>query len=336
MQIDKNKKIIAGSVIAILLIGMIIIITGKNTVYTDNAYLKSDVIVIRPKVNGYITEILVQDNQYVKEGDIIAKIDDRDYQLRLQEAQNNVDVTISNLSSAEANIVVEDLTMNKASLIRDNAKTSLDLALKNFNRAKGLISDKAMAQKDYDKALEVYNNSKNMYDSADSDCQIAALKRDVMIKTKESMQDQLKANQAKLELAKLDLDNTLIKANLNGFISNRNLQIGQLASNGMALGYIVADKIWVIANFKETQTGDIKIGNNAKITVDSISGRKFIAKVDSISPATGAEFSILPPENATGNFTKIVQRVPIKLIFDPQEDLSMLRSGLSCEVTIDL
>ena len=134
----------------------------------------------------------------------------------------------------------------------------------------------------------------------------------------------------------IDLANTEIKAATDGKVSKKSLQVGQLASPNMALGYLVQSNIWVIANFKEVQTGEMKINQTAFVTIDSFPNKKFKARINSLSPATGAEFSILPPENATGNFTKIVQRVPVKIVFEDDQDLSLLKPGLSCEVKVNL
>ena len=146
----------------------------------------------------------------------------------------------------------------------------------------------------------------------------------------------VKASEAVLELAKIDLDNTNIIAATDGTISQRSLQIGQLVAPNVALAYLVQNDIWVWANFKEVQIAKMAINQKAYVNIDGLDGKKFKARVNSLSPATGSEFSILPPENATGNFTKIVQRLPVKITFDKGQDLSRLKSGFSCEVRVDL
>jgi membrane fusion protein (multidrug efflux system) len=330
----KDNKWVIGTIIMSLIILMILWTTGKNSVFTDNAYLQSDITIIRPKVTGYITEVVVKDNQTVKAGDIIAKIDDRDYQLKHDLAMSDLDITNSKLKALEDSLAIQELTIDKTNYVKNAAKATFDKAQKAFDRAKALAIDRAIAQKDLDNALAAQINAKNDYESTNSDHEIALLQKSLLLKQKEQIQASLSLNQANLGLARLDLEHTIIRASVDGVISGINLQIGQLASSSVALAYLVHDNIWVIANFKETQVTDIKTGNEAILTIDSFPGKKFKGIVDSLSPASGSEFSILPPENATGNFTKIVQRIPVKIIFDTNQDLSALRTGLSTQVTI--
>ncbi len=334
-NINNKNIIISGGIILIIILG-IIFLFKKDKVFTDNAYLKANITIIRPKVTGYITDILVSDNQAIKQGQIIAKIDDRDYKLKVMLEEAKVDATRAKINTITQQLNIKDLEISKASLKKDSARVSFEVADNDLKRAKALIKDKAISQQDLEKKRDLQNSLRNEYGSADSNYKSAFLDKEITLSELNEANALLKNAQASLELAKLDLENTTIKASENGVVSRRSLQIGQLASPQLALAYLVQGDVWVLANFKETQIGKMKTGQHAEVSVDSISGIKFKAKVDSLSPATGSEFSILPPENATGNFTKIVQRVPVKIIFDDNQDLSLLKSGLSCEVKVEL
>ena len=317
----KSKQAIASIIAFLVVIALIFLLKGDSE-FTDNAYLKADIVIIRPKVSGYITEISVADNQLVKTGQIIAKIDDRDYKLK-------VDAATAKVNSLLQKLDVQELEITNAELKQNSAKVSFEVADSDFKRAIILVKDKAISQQDFDKKRDLQNSLKNEYASADSNYKSALLKKEINL-------SELNESRANLELAKIDLENTVIKAAVDGTVSRRSLQVGQLASPAVALAYLVSNNTWVLANFKETQIGKMKPGQEAIVTVDSFKKQKFKARIDSLSPATGAEFSILPPENATGNFTKIVQRVPVKIIFDSSQDLSLLKSGLSCEVKVEL
>ena len=331
---NKRTKFIVIGLGAIILLIAAILLLKKSTVYTDNAYLKADIVIIRAKVTGYITEIFVNDNQPVKTGQILAKIDDRDYQLKLNSAQANVEAIIAKIKSSNYQLNIQEFEINKATFGRDAAKASLELANKNLKRTQSLAKDRTVPQQDLDKSQEIQNKAANDYSSAESNFQAALLQKEVLLSDNNTFKSVQKNLEANLELAKIDLDNTVIKAATDGVISRRTLQVGQLISPGVALAYLVQKDIWILANFKEVQINSMKNGQKVKVIIDSFPDKEFSATIDSLSPATGSEFSILPSENATGNFTKIVQRVPVKIVFDKDQDLTLLRSGLSCEVTV--
>ncbi len=330
------KKFIIASIVVLILISLAIFFTGKNTVFTDDAYLKADITPIRPKIIGYITKIYINDNQKVKAGDEIAKIDDKDYQLRVSNAQSFVEIVESKLTELENKLTIQELKINKSAFYKDAAKSAYDRAQKDAARAKILIKDRAISQKELDRLVQILNNSRNAFEISDSDYEIELLNKNLLFSEINQTQAQLEQYRINLALANIDLENTIIRAPVTGIVSKRNLQMGQLVSSNNTLGYVVQDNFWVAANFKETQTGKIRKNNKVTFTIDSMPGKTFSGLVDSISPATGAEFSILPPENATGNFTKIVQRVPVKIAFNDTLSAPYLNSGLSCQVTVEL
>ncbi len=333
LQNRRNRMIAAAAASVIFFILLMLIFSGKSE-FTDNAYLKSDIVVIRPKVSGHIVKSIANDNQFLKAGQLIAKIDDKDYKLKVIQAEENVNIAKAKLESITHQIQIINYEAQNSSFNKDAAKASFERAIKDFSRAKELIKDQAISQAIFDKIKEAYNNAANHYASANSNFEASNHKQQIILLERDQALAAFNSSKAQLELAKIDLENTEIKAATDGRVSKKSLQIGQLVSPNMALAYLVQNNIWILANFKEVQIGKMKVNQEAVITVDSLNGKKFKARVNSLSPATGAEFSILPPENATGNFTKIVQRVPVKLIFDDGQDLSPLKSGLSCEVKV--
>lgn len=329
------KNLIIISLTLILLVLIIFLVFRKDTAFTDNAYLKSDIVIIKPKVSGYIAEVYVNDNQAVKTNQIIAKIDDKDYKLQVMLNEAKIKAASAKLDNITQTLKIKELEINKASLKQNSAKVSFEVADNELKRAESLIKNKSISQQTLENKRKLQNILKNEYSAAEFNYKEASLNRDIIMSKLDEAKALLNDAKINLESALLNLEFTNIKATSNGIISRRSLQIGQLASPQTALAYLVQDNIWVQANFKETKIGKMKPGQTSIVTVDSLKGVKFKAKVDSLSPATGGEFSILPPENATGNFTKIVQRVPVKIIFDPNQDLSQLKSGLSCEVKVE-
>ena len=333
LQNKKNKQVAIGLLLAFILLFVFLLLKTK-TEFTDNAYLKADIVVIRPKVSGYIVKAISNDNQFLKAGQLIAKIDDRDYILKVHKAKSNVKSARSNLNSLIHKVKIKSNEVKNSFANKNIAKATLDRANKDFKRAKELVKDQAISQAILDQTKESQINAENAYMIAVSNFESSKYQQEIAVLEMESAQSSLKAYKSELDLARMDLENTEIKATTDGRVSKKNIQVGQLVSSNMALGYLVQNNIWVIANFKEVQTGEMKNNQPAIVTIDSFPGKKFKAKVHSLSPATGAEFSILPPENATGNFTKIVQRVPVKVTFDDEQDLSLLKPGLSCEVKV--
>ncbi len=255
----------------------------ENLIYvtTDNASIQAHTLMIGAKVPGVVTEVLVDENQMVKEGDVLIKIDRRDY-------ANQVALVDADLGSSDARL--------------KDAET-------NYNRLKSLFQGGAVSQQQYDAAHTLYKTESKKNAAA----------------------------HAQLDQAQLNLGYTEIKAPANGFIARRSVEKGQVVPVGQPLiGFVSSESRWVIANFKETDLTRIKPGASAKVEVDSLDGEVYQGEVESISPSTGATFSLLPPDNATGNFTKVVQRVPVKIKLNnlKAEDTTKLQVGLSVEVSV--
>ncbi len=304
---------------------------------TDNAYLKVNTVLITPKVKGYITELHIDDNQSVKKGDILAVIDDRDYQARLVmaeaqvlEAQSVVQHLHAAKNAQHAVIATADATVSAVEAKRQQITQDLhrfnaliergSAPRQTLENIQSLSKQSAAELRGSQAAVNAQQKQLSTFDS-----QIA------------SAEAKVKQAQAQVSLLKMDLDYTKIRAPFDGIIGHRGVQLGALVEPGINLAYLLeTNKIWLEANFKETQIENMKVGQPVEIEVDAYPNLIFTGKVDSFSPASGSEFSILPPENATGNFTKIVRRIPVKIVFDANENTALLKSGFSVNVKVQV
>jgi membrane fusion protein (multidrug efflux system) len=302
---------------------------------TDNAYLKSHMSLISPKESGYVKEVLFEDNQTVKPGDLLVVIDDHDFQAKAAQAEAQV-----LLEKASAETLESDKHAQEAMIREEHAniaasEANVEKSAKDLKRFKNLAAEGAISAQSRDAAESAYKQAKAERDKFVSARQGAESRLSSLDARINESRARLKAAEAALELARINLGNTRILAPFNGIIGNRSVQIGQLVQPGGALAYLIpADGLFVEANFKETQISHMQAGQAATITVDAFPDRRFEGTVDSFAPASGSEFSLLPPENATGNFTKIVRRVPVKIRFKQDADLKMLRPGLSAVVQV--
>lgn len=304
---------------------------------TDDAYLKGNLTLISPKVSGYVVEVLIQDNQHVKKGDVIAQIDQRDFAARLQQAQAEVDSLKAKYTILENQHLSQQETVKEAEAGMNVAKASMVRAEKEFKRTSTLIKDGAISEQLNDQAVFEHKNGQASVQKSQAVYESALIQLKVILAQMEEAKAQLKKAEAAIVLAEIDWQNTTIVAPKDGIVGNRGVQVGQLARPGLSLVYLIPDnEIWVEANLKETQVGKMKPGQSVKINIDSFPGVTFDGKIDSLAPASGSEFSILPPENATGNFTKIVRRIPVKIAFNERADLSLLKPGMSTVVHINV
>ncbi|MGJ0515957.1 MAG: HlyD family secretion protein [Methylomicrobium sp.] len=302
---------------------------------TDNAYLKSHMSLISPKESGYVKEVLFEDNQTVKPGDLLVVIDDHDFQAKAAQAEAQV-----LLEKASAETLESDKHAQEAMIREEHANiaasdANVEKSAKDLRRFKNLAAEGAISAQSQDAAESAYKQAKAERDKFVSARQGAESRLSSLDARINESRARLKAAEAALELARINLGNTRILAPFNGIIGNRSVQVGQLVQPGSALAYLIpADGLFVEANFKETQIGRMQAGQAVTITVDALPDRRFEGTVDSFAPASGSEFSLLPPENATGNFTKIVRRVPVKIRFKQDADLKRLRPGLSAVVQV--
>lgn len=340
----KNKIIIALLVNSFLLIGC------GGSQETDNAQLETDISPVIPKINSYVTDVLVQDNQAVKEGDVLIKLDDANYLIAVQQAEvalalakANVIVSQNSSNTANTSISAVQSNGNAANAIIDAAKARVDVATKNYNRFKTLLEQNSATQQQFDNVKAEKLSAEAQLKAAQSQAQASNYQVATSKSAANTSQSgvnvaQLSVKQAEnaLAAAKLQLSYCTIIAPSNGVVSKKNVQKGQVVGIGQPLMAITNnDKIWVVANFKETQIADIKVGQEATIEVDAYSGKEFKANVQSFAQATGAKFSLLPPDNASGNFVKVTQRIPIKIVLSEKPTNEFpLRAGMSVKVSV--
>ena len=316
----------------VLCIGGYMYLTGGRFVSTDNAYVQADHVTIAPQIGGRVTDVLVRENQAVKAGDILFRIDSQPLEIAAARMQAQVDSIRGLLNAARAGYASAQADLRSA----DEALRTNERQYQRMQemRGKGLI-----AQKDLDDAANNYATARGKRDSDTAALSKAQSLLGGLPTTPDEQLAGFKLAQAQFEQSQLDLDHTTVRAPIDGVIGKQSLQPGDFLAMGQAAMPLVATKaLWVDANFKETDLTHVGVGQPATVEVDTYPGKKWKAHVASISPASGAEFSVLPAQNATGNWVKIVQRIPVRLAIDNQNDHDnspTLRAGMSAIVEID-
>lgn len=262
MNLNSKQMLGAGAALAVLLFVIYRMVLGLNYVSTDDAFIEGRIHVIAPKIPGTVKDVKVEDNQNVKEGDLLVDIDPVDFELKVSEARASLDMRAATLEQAE----------------RDKV------------RAENLFKDGVLPKDKYENILTAYDLSKAQTESAE----------------------------AQLKIAQRNLEYTKISSPANGRVTKKSVEVGNQVLPGQSLMAVVSSDMWVVANYKETQLKDVRPGQEVKIRVDTYPGKVFEGHVDSIQRGTGAKFSLFPPENAAGNFVKVVQRIPVKIVFDNQ------------------
>lgn len=309
---------------------------GRFIESTDDAYVKADYTTVAPKVAGYIKQVLVNDNQTVKAGQVLARIDDRDFQTALSQAHADVTAADAAIANIDAQIELQQSVIGQASASIDASNAALAYAKSEADRnARLIIAGAGSASKAEETRAQMQQASADL--ERDQAALVAAKNKVPVLKTERdqavSQRDKAAAVEAQ---AQLNLGYTDIVAPVDGTVGARSIRVGQYVTSGTQLMAVVPlDSVYIIANFKETQVTYLQPGQPVEIKVDSFPNLDVRGHVDSVSPASGLEFSLLPPDNATGNFTKIVQRIPVKIAIDDKQVAGSLRSGMSVEPEID-
>ncbi len=310
---------------------------GRFVESTDDAYAGGNVTPISPHVSGFVAQILVADNQYVHAGDLIIRLDDRDVQAALDRATAIVGEREATLTSLQAKYLLQQSTIRQAAADVSAKTAQADFARQDNIRYRQLLQATVGSQQNAQKALAVDQAAQAAVLSSQAGLDAAKQQLDVLNTEIAEARAAVAQAQADRQTARLNLGYTQIRAPIDGYIGNRAAQVGAYVSEGAYLVTIIpAQGLWVDANFKEDQLARMVPGETATIVADVLPGHAFQGHVLSLAPATGAIFSVIPPENATGNFTKIVQRVPVRIALDPGDPmLSLIRPGLSTTVSID-
>jgi membrane fusion protein (multidrug efflux system) len=311
--------------------------TARFIESTDDAYVGGEVTTLSAKVVGFIQTVSVVDNQTVQAGDLLLKLEDRDYRAQLARAEASVAAQRAALANIEASRRMHQAVIEQASAAVAGAAAEVARTKYDFDRYRTLSADQFASRQRFEQADAEHEKAR----AADRRARAAhdAAERQLEVFNTQQQQTQAALDQALAErdLAQLNLSYTEIRAPIDGVVGNRSARAGAYASVGAQLLAIVpARGLWVDANFKESQLARIRQGEPAEIIADVLPGMRFRGRVASLAPATGAQFSVIPPENATGNFTKIVQRVPVRIeLEDDGAELGKLRPGLSVAVYVD-
>jgi len=321
---------------------------------TDDAQISSRISPVIPRVGGFITEVRVKDNQMVKKGDTLIVLDNQDYLVKLEEAearlisaQSNVGVANAGESVTQNNVVSTQANTNTIDAQIESAKVNLWRAQKDFERYQNLIKDHSITQQQFEQTEATYLIAQKQLDVLKAQKNAASKQTAAVAAQSNINRGQIAvANasiaqaQAGVAAAKLNLSYTVITAAVDGHVGTVNIQPGQLVNAGQSLFQIIPDdQKWVVANFKETQLTKMKVGQHVTVEVDAYPGEKIEGTITSFSPATGAKTSLLPPDNASGNFVKTVQRVPVRIDFasnSNKELLNRLSSGMNVFVDVHL
>ena len=349
-----NKiKIILPVLIAIGLgYGIMKYLHAQSHETTDDAQVQKNMNPIIPKVSGYISKIYVKDNDFVKKGDTLFTIDNKDYMVKITDANAGIavassgfEVSQSEIGTANANVSVSEANISAATGNIETAKIRLGRASADFERYNNLYKNHSITKQQFEQSLAARQEAESQLNilkdqQKASEYQKNVLKSRAVVsgnQTKVAVANIDKAR-ATLEAAKLNLSYTIVTAQVDGQVSRIDIQPGQLVQAGQSLFFLINNQeVWVTGNFKETQLNKMKVGQAVNVKIDAFGGEEFSGILESFSPATGSQFSILPPDNATGNFVKTVQRVPVKIKFTDKNDknkLQLLRAGMNAEVDV--
>ena len=313
---------------------------------TDDAQIEANISPVIPRVSGYVLEVRVKDNQKVKKGDTLIILDNRDYALKVEQAQAALATAQSSLGAAEAttsasqvNIASYQANVATVDAQIETAKINVWRTTQDYDRYANLIKDHSITQQQYEQALAAKQTAERQLQVLVEQRKQAA-NQTTAIKSQSNATSQqvavanatIKQRQVDVDEAKLNLSYTIITAPDDGLVSKVNVQPGQFVTAGQSYFSIVLnDELWVVANFKETQFDRMRVGQEVTVTVDAFSGHEFKAKLTSFAAATGARFALLPPDNSSGNFVKVVQRLPVKIEFDNPSDslVKQLRPGMN-------
>ena len=303
---------------------------------TDNAYIRGDATSLAPKVSGYVTAVEVADNQTVRAGDVLFRIDDRDYRARLAQAVANVGAAQARLTNVDAETRLQHALIRQAQAQRRSNVAARNLAIKVSDRRRELGRSRFVSQTEVDESDAARSSAEAGVSAASATLEAQRKRIAVLATQREAAVAAVAQARALRDLAKIDLDSTVVRAPVSGVIGNRQVRIGRFVVPGTPLLDIVPiNDLWLVANFKETQLEHIRSGQRVRITVDGYPNETFEGVVDSFAPGSGSAFSLLPPDNATGNFVRVVQRVPVKIRFAGNPLPGRLVPGLSARVEID-
>jgi membrane fusion protein (multidrug efflux system) len=325
----KLTATVAGVLLVVLIAGLAYWLDIRDYESTDDAFVAARSFSVAPKVGGYVTEIPVTDNQHVKAGDLLAKIDDRDYRNAVDQAKAQVAVAQANIDNVKAQIDSQREQIDQAQAQVDQAKAQLEFAKQEESRAKDLVQKGAgTVQREQQTHSNLQSQQANMARS-NAALSVARLGVKTLEAQLEGARASLQQAQARLDQANLDLQYTRVTAAQAGYVVRLSGAVGSFVTAGQSLMMFVPDEVWIVANYKETQLKYMRPGQPVEFTIDAYPNRKLTGRVASVQPGSGTAFSLLPAENATGNYVKVVQRVPVKIVVDHWPEDIPIGPGMS-------
>ncbi|WP_323122030.1 HlyD family secretion protein [Burkholderia alba] len=340
MSALKSRKGAAYAAGGIVLSGALVALTGmirpSSDPSTDDAFVTADFTIVSPRVAGQISILAVEDNQTVSKGQLLARLDDRDYAAAVAAAQADVAIAEAALDHASTRLVQQRALIDQAAAALSASRASHTFAQADLERYADLAKHGAGSTQNAQQARSRADMSQADVARSTAGLTTAKQQTDVLLAERARAQGALQRAHAALDAAQLSLSYTRIVAPVDGTVGQRAARIGAYVTPGSPLLAVVPLRhAYVVANFQETQLTDVRSGQQADVRVDTYPGRVFHGRVDSIAPATGTTFAAIAPDNATGNFTKVVQRIPVKIAFDPEQDgLDRLRAGMSVDAEI--
>lgn len=340
----RSKKILRNIIVIAIILGGLFWVCSKfihfgRVEYTDNAQIRRNIIPINSRIQGFIEKVCFDDYQFVHKGDTLVIIESSEYRLKVVQAKANYQKSLMENTAMETVIstTANNLTVSDANI--EELRVRMQQTQTDFRRYEKLYSQKAVTKQQYDNKKADYEATKAKYDMLVRQKKSTSLVKDEQTQRLEQNQTNVEVAQAAQQLAELNLSYTVIVAPCDGVTSRKAIQEGQLIQPGETLLSLVEyNNVWIIANYKETQTFHIREGLPVEIKVDAVPGVKYYGKVETLSNATGAQFSIIPQDNSAGNFVKVEQRVPVKIVFTDQnskENINRLCSGMNVECEIN-
>lgn len=302
---------------------------------TDNAYVRGQTTIISPQVTGYVTEVLVQDFAQVAAGQALVRIDDRIYRQRVAQGQAGIATQTASLDNAGQNRRSSEAQVRLQEASVANARAQLAKAQADMRRVDELADEGSVSLRERDQTLAALRQAQAGVTQAMAQRDIAREQLRSVNVGQGGLEAQVENATASRDLAQIDLDNTIIRAPRAGRLSEVAVREGQLVSPGAQLMYLVPERLWVVANFKEAQTAEIRVGQSATLEIDALGGLELTGKVQSVSPAAGSEFSVIKPDTGAGNFVKVPQRIAVRIRIDPgQRAAQRLGPGMSVIATV--
>lgn len=338
----KRKARLIFAVVAIVLLGWAAYRYwyGLGHVSTDNAQVAGHVVPISPKVGGFIASVAVEEHQRVVAGSLLLTLDDRDYRAKLAQAEAELQIALAaagkegSSGQAEAQVAAARASASAARSNIDQALANADKAQKDLERTRALVDKKMLSPQSLDAAEAAARAALAQVRSARDTANSAVEQVSASNAALRAALAKVESARATRDLAAIQLADTRVIAPANGVVGTRAIVAGQLVQAGQPLFNMISDEVWVVANLKETDVANVKPGQAVTFEIDAYPGFAFKGKVESLSPASGALFSLLPPDNATGNFTKVVQRIPVRIQVDSADPAHPLRPGMSAFVTV--